>query len=313
MKHLEKGLYENCGKYDFRELVAKELEKIGIMISDSFLLHKFIKKAEEEKIQVHIVDREVIPAIISCGLIDNNLLEVPKTEENVQEYVERVGRTCIERYLSGCGEYAKDTTLDILVRDMIIPSFYFYTNPNNNVKVPDLNDLTSFLTYSFLFGTGNRRNNIIIVYLDKETSDQLLQLLLHEEFHLIYDPSSSKYLDSKLYSEILEPYIYKTSLKSELENIGIIRGEEIAAEYVSLLTLKELGNEGTKLIDERKKIIEYTLSKIAEKIKRIGVESIPLYLRCYRQCPLKSYLLAYELLKYEEIEGEVKEFLKKYI
>jgi len=27
VKHLEKGLYENCGKYDFGELVAKELEK----------------------------------------------------------------------------------------------------------------------------------------------------------------------------------------------------------------------------------------------------------------------------------------------
>jgi hypothetical protein len=311
MKHLEKGLYENCGKYDFRELVAKELEKIGIMISDSSLLHKFIEKAEEEKIQVHIVDRRAIPRIIRCGLIDNNLLEVPKTEENVQKYLERVGRTCIERYLSGCGEYAKDTTLDILVRDMIIPSFYFYTN--NNVKVPDLNYLTSFLTYSFLFGTGDRRNNIIIVYLDKETSHQLLPLLLHEGFHLMYDPSSSKYLDSKLYYEILGPYISKTSLKSELENIGIIRGEEIAAEYVSLLILKELGNKGTELINTRKEIIEGTLRKIDEKIKIIGVESIPLYLRCYRQCSLKSYLLAYKLLKYEEIEEKVREFLRKYI
>ncbi len=27
MKDLEKGLYEKCGKYDFGELVAKELEK----------------------------------------------------------------------------------------------------------------------------------------------------------------------------------------------------------------------------------------------------------------------------------------------
>jgi len=281
------------------------------MISDSSLLYKFIEKAKEENIQVYIVNRGVIPDIIRCGLIDKNLLEAPKTEENIQEYVERVGRTCIERYLSGCGEYAKDTTLDILVRDMILPSFYFYTS--NNVKVPDLNDLTSFLTYSFLFGTGNRKNNIIIVYLDKETSDQLLQLLLHEEFHLMYDPSSSKYLDSKLYSEILEPYISKTSLKSELENIGIIRGEEIAAEYVLLLTLEELGNKGTELINIRKKIIEDILSEITEKIKIIGVESIPLYLRCYRQCPLKSYLLAYKLLEYKEIEEKVREFLRKYI
>ena len=310
MYRLEKELYENCGKYDFGELVAKELEKRGIVIPDNSLISNLANKAEKENIEVHIVNRGIISNIIKCGLIDNNLLEAPKTEENVQEYVERVGRTCIERYLGRCREYAKDTTLDILIRDMMLPFFYHLTS--NNVKVPDLNDLTSFFTYSFQFGTGNRKNNII-VYLDKETLDQLLPLLLHEEFHLLYDPSSSEYLDSKLYSEILEPYISKSSLKSELENIGIVRGEEIAAEYVSLLTLKELGDKGNELINIREKIIKDTLSEITEKIKIIGVKSIPWYLRCYRPCPLKSYLLAHKLLEYEEIEEKVREFLRKYI
>ncbi len=32
MNDLEKGLYEKCGKYDFGELVAKELKKGGIPI-----------------------------------------------------------------------------------------------------------------------------------------------------------------------------------------------------------------------------------------------------------------------------------------
>ncbi len=269
-----------------------------------------IKKAEDEKIEVHIVNRETVKNIIKYLLIDNNLLEASKTKENVQEYLERVIRTCIERYLGGCKKYVEDITLDILLRDMMLPFFYYITN--NNVKVPDLNNLTSFFTYSFLFGTGDRKNNIIL-YLDKETLDQLLPLLLHEEFHLIYDPSSSKYLDSKLYSEILEPYIYKTSLKSELKNIEIVRGEEIAAELASLLTLKELGDKGTELINIRKIITEKTLSKITEKIKTIGVESIPFYLRCYRPCSLKSYLLAHKLLEYKEIEEKVIEFLRKYL
>jgi hypothetical protein len=311
MKDLEKGLYEKCGKYDFGELIAKKLEKRGIMIPYNSLLHELVEKAEKEKIKVYIVDRKSIPDIIRCGLIDNNLLEAPKSEENVQEYVEKVIRTCIERYLGECGEYVKDTTLDTLTRDMMVPFIYHLTN--NNVKVPDLDALTSFFTYSFLFGTGNRKNNIIIVYIDKETLDQLLPLILHEEFHLMYDPSSGKYLDSKLYSEILEPYISKTSLKSEVENIGIVRGEEMAAEYVSLLTLKELGDESAELINIRKNIIEYTLSKITEKIKIIGEGSISFYLRCYRSCPLKSYLLAYKLLEYEEIKEKVIEFLRKYL
>jgi hypothetical protein len=130
----------------------------------------------------------------------------------------------------------------------------------------------------------------------------------------MYDPSSSKYLDSKLYSEILKPYVNSNpSLKSELENIGTIIGEETTAEYVSLLALKEFGDEGTKLINIRRNIIEDTLRKITKEIKTIGVKSIPGYLRCYRPRPLKSYLLAHELVEYEEIEEKVREFLRKYI
>ncbi len=310
MKDLEKGLYEKCGKYDFGELVAEELKKRGIMISNDSLLYKFVEKAKRENIEVYVVNRKSIPDIIRCSLIINNkLVEVPKSEEAIQEYTEKVRKECIERYLGECEEVAKNSVFDILKYYIIFPSFNFFRG-KVNVKVPDVDALTSLLTYSFPFGTVEGKNNIIL-YLSEETLDQLLPLLLHEQFHLIRNHYLSLNLDLelKLYFEILEPYIISNnSLRNKLKESRTPYVGEIATEYVSLLILEELGDKGIELINRRKDIIENSLREITEKTEIVGRGGTTLPYA--RRDTLVAYLFAHELLKYGEIKEKVIEFLR---